>query len=296
MSDKSSWRSPSPPTDRVVSIIELLASHEGPASAAELADTLGLNRSTAGAILSVLHRRGWVVRLPDLRYILGPGIAAVAERVHFSYPLPTGASECLDALAERVRCGAALGAITNGRLVFVALAGALGHLPAGIEVGVHLPLHAPAGASVIAFTDRTDRERWLDTAPQDRRKPLSTALEQITRTGVAVWGADEADIGRIEVLVKVATRLSLTAVDQRLREQVQELIAETGAYPYPQHILESDTSLPVSYLSAPVTDRDGNPQWELQIGPLRPAVTRHERETYIRELLATATELSRRSP
>lgn len=47
-----------------------------------------------------------------------------------------------------------------------------------------------------------------------------------------------------------------------------------------------------SHLSAPVFDGTGHPLWELQAGPLRPAVPPEEREHYIRESKNTAAELS----
>ncbi|GAA4478703.1 hypothetical protein GCM10023094_22770 [Rhodococcus olei] len=282
----------SPPTDRVVSIVELLAARDTPATSADLADALGLSRSTTGSILGTLQRRGWVSRLPDLRYEIGPALASIAGRAHRALTLPDDAAAHLEALAARVGCGAALGLIDGGEMVFVAMTDGLGHIPAGIDVGVRLPLQAPGGASVVAFSDPPVQQRWLGTAPADRREQYADFLTQVSETGVAVWGADAADIDRIDVLAQVVTHLAANAASQRLREQVQALIGDTSGYPYTQEALESDRSLPISYLTAPVFDDTGRPLWELHIGPLRSAVTPDERRAYVDELTATARAMS----
>ncbi|MFC9786337.1 IclR family transcriptional regulator [Rhodococcus sp. NPDC127528] len=282
----------SPPTDRVVSIIELLSARSTPVTSADLADALGLSRSTTGSILGTLQQRGWVSRLPDLRYEIGPGLASIAGRARSALDLPDDASAHLEALASRVRCGAALGLVDGTELIFVAMTDGLGHIPAGIDVGVRLPLQAPGGASVVAFSDPAAQRRWLDTAPPDRREQYADLLKQVAATGVAVWGADAADLDRIDVLAQVVTHLAANAANQRLREQVQALIGDTSGYPYTVDALGSRESLPISYLTTPVFDASGTPRWELQIGPLRSAVTPDERRTYVDELTATAKAMS----
>ncbi|MGW6376060.1 helix-turn-helix domain-containing protein [Rhodococcus sp. NPDC055112] len=290
--DKSGATSPSPPTDRVVSIVEMLASLDAPARSADLADALGLSRSTVGSILSALRERGWVRRLPDLSYALGPALAYVAEKARDSLPVPDGLTGAIEALATRVGCGAALSLVEDGRLIFVAMTEGLGHIPAGIEVGLRLPMQAPGGAAVVAFSDHALQRRWLDTVPVDRRDQLAGSLAQIAADGVGVWGADAADIDRIDILAQVVSHLSADPASQRLRDSVQAIITETSGHLYDSATLTSDRALPISYLSAPVFDGAGEPMWELQIGPLRSAVTRSEREHYVREIIHTAKELS----
>ncbi|MFC7446916.1 helix-turn-helix domain-containing protein [Rhodococcus daqingensis] len=290
--DKSGGTSPSPPTDRVVSIVEMLASLEAPATSADLADGLGLSRSTVGSILSALRERGWVRRQADLRYALGPALAGVAEKAREALPVPNGLAARIEALAARVGCGAALSLVEDGRLAFVAMTEGLGHIPAGIEVGLRLPMQAPGGAAVVAFSDRALQQRWLDTVPVERRAQLESSLAQIADSGVGVWGADAADIDRIDILAQVVSHLSADPASQGLRDRVQSIITDTSGHLYDTATLASERDLPISYLSAPVFDSVGTPVWELQIGPLRPAVSHSERGHYIREITNAAKELS----
>src|SRR5207249_1441728 len=63
----------SPPTDRVIATVSLLATHpDEPLSLAELTRRLGVNKSTGHAILTSLAASGWVLRDPARKtYRLG---------------------------------------------------------------------------------------------------------------------------------------------------------------------------------------------------------------------------------
>lgn len=281
----------SPPTDRVVAVVELLAALESPTTAADLADTLGLSRSTVGAILGSLHDHGWVGRLADLRYTVGPGLIASVDKARIALQGPTDVMGHLDGLAARVGCGAALSLVDSGQMVFIAVTRGIGHIPTGVEVGLRLPLQAPGGAAVVAFADKVIRKDWIDSAPQDQRDRLRRGLDQIAERGFAAWGADVADLHRIDVLGRVIAHLSVNASNQQLREDVQALMAETGGRLHDAAALDGVEPLPISYLAAPVFDRYGKALWELQIGPLRAAVTRAERRRYIDELTSAARAL-----
>ena len=64
--------------DRAISLLELLAQH-GRASITEIAGELGVHKSTASRLVSVLENRGLVEQLGDRgKYALGPGIARLA--------------------------------------------------------------------------------------------------------------------------------------------------------------------------------------------------------------------------
>lgn len=63
--------------DRALSILPLLA--EGPASLQQVADRLGVHKSTALRLLRTLHQHGVVHRQPDQRYRLGARLFALAQ-------------------------------------------------------------------------------------------------------------------------------------------------------------------------------------------------------------------------
>ncbi|NUU20206.1 MAG: helix-turn-helix domain-containing protein, partial [Streptomycetaceae bacterium] len=129
----------SPPTDRVVGIIELLAADPAPRTVAEITARLDLNRSTATAVLGALEAAGWVQRDPaDRTYGLGPGLLGVAESVHARLGVPEAVDRELRGLAERVGCGVAYSLVGAGQLTFLALVSGPDALPSGIAVGTRL--------------------------------------------------------------------------------------------------------------------------------------------------------------
>lgn len=295
MSDDKSGTG-SPPTGRVVSVVELLGRRDKPCTAAEVADSLKLSRSTVAAVLSTLDGRGWVRRLPDRTYQLGPRLVSIAESAR--NPLagaPAGIDDALDLLSGQVGCGAALSLVTRTELTFVAVTEGKGRLPAGITTGTSLPLRAPAGAAVLAFADEQVQRSWLATAGADQRGELSALLDRIRATGVGVWGIDAADPSTLDVLSEVVELLSQDPGRRGLRARVLALLANISGRPYGADELVDDTPLPLSYLVAPVFGSDGRAAWELQIGPLASAVARTARESYIEQLTRTARELDMRT-
>ncbi|GAA4056116.1 helix-turn-helix domain-containing protein [Actinomadura miaoliensis] len=284
-------RPASPPTDRAIAVVELLAARRKPVSAAEVADALGLSRSTVGAILGTLADRAWVRRLPDLTYEPGPRLAAIALTCG-RLAAPDGADEAIRGLSERVGCGVALGLVTPNGLTFVAVTAGEGRLPAGITTGTVLPLRAPAGAASVAFSSRERQREWLATAPPDCRAALAEVLEQIRADGVALWGIDAAAPAALDVLAEVVEHLSDNPASQDLRGRVLALLADISGRPYGAADVTADAPLPLSHLVAPVFDAAGRATWELQVGPLRAAVGRAERRHYMTELRRTADRLS----
>ncbi|MFD3702358.1 helix-turn-helix domain-containing protein [Nocardia sp. NPDC058658] len=284
----------SPPTDRVVSIVELLAT-EAPMNAAAIADGLALSRSTVGAILATLQSRNWVQRSHDLTYRLGPAFPHHQARSAQPDALPPGAQDELRSLAQRVGCGAAMAAVTATSMTFVAIEAnhrTGGGLPTGVQVGTRLPLRAPAAAAVIAFSPPDRQHAWLATADPTQRRELTAALTEIQTTGLAVWGIDPDDLGTLDVLAEVAGHLAHSPTTGPLRRRVLGLLAALSGYPHTTADLAEDRPLPIAYLAAPIFDADHTPRWELQIGPLHPAVSRTDRDRYRTELLTSASRLS----
>ncbi|PTR21867.1 DNA-binding IclR family transcriptional regulator [Rhodococcus sp. OK519] len=293
--DRDKGATGSPPTDRVVAIMELLAGRDDACTIAEVADALGLSRSTVGAVLGSLDTHGWARRDADLRYRLGPRLAGVGEAARVAAGVPAGLDAALARLAAQVDCGAALGVVTTSEMTFLAVDAGRGRLPAGISAGTGLPLRAPAGAAVIAFADPARRRAWLDTAPAAVRAETAEVLEQIRTTGVGMWGIGAADPGMLDVLAEVVEHLGEDPSRNALRGRVVDLLGSISGRPYSAADLASDRTHPVSYLVAPVFGADGRPAWELQIGPLRSAVTRDERAHYMESLTRTARELDTRT-
>ncbi|APB00552.1 helix-turn-helix domain-containing protein [Nocardia seriolae] len=279
----------SPPTQRVISIVELLAAGQRPLTSAEIADGLELNRSTAGAILAALTERDWVRRLPDLSYELGPAVAELGRRAADAHDDRAWLDRELQRLADRVDCGAALTTITLDHLDFLAVT--RDRYTVGIESGARIPLLAPAGAAIIAHWGSARQQDWLETRGPERREEYRAVLATLRSTGYCAWRLEPDSLPNVRVLSEVADHLADQPASKELRGRVLAQLAAIGGSAYDQATLDRDVALPVSYISAPVFDTGGHAVMELQIGPLREDVTRPERRRYLAELSAAARRI-----
>lgn len=220
---------------------------------ADIAGTLGLNRSTATAVLAALETADWAQRRPDRGYVIGPGLLGVADAVH-RRPLAEALRADLHDFAVRVGCGVSLVHVAHAHLTFLATAGA--------------------------------------QAPAPMRDPLADLLELVRATGIGVWRTAEDQGPLVEVLREVVAVLSEHDGYGPLRAQVLDQLAPLSRVPYTAAELESEAELPLSYLSAPVFDASGRARYELDMGPLRSAVSRAERDADIAELRAAADKMN----
>lgn len=282
----------SPPTDRVIAVVETLARERRPLSVADIVARLGLNRSTTTAILASLEHAGWVQRGHDRTYRLGLGLLGIIEAVREVVPIVGPASLEVDGLAQRTGCGTSLALIGTDHLIFAHVARGNATVPAGIGIGVRLPVRAPTGASVVAFREPAQQQEWLATGNQAERSSMENLLVQIHQTGVAVFGPGRADPEVLEVLDEAVQLLAENPGRNSLQHRVFKLLSQVGGRAYTASELATDQSLPISYITTPVRNVSGIPEYELQIGPLRDAVSRDERQAYIRELATTANRLS----
>lgn len=288
--DSDEVRTASPPTDRVVAVVELLAGQTEPSSVASIATKLELNRSTTASILLALERAGWAVRLPNRCYALGAGLIGIAEAVRESMPQSNRFAAALDELAQRTGCGATLALVGTAEITYLSVSGGPG-IPAGIAVGVRLPLTAPVAASVVAHRDLPAQRAWLATAPTRSKRLYADLLAQLRETGVAVFGLANADPKVFDVLGEMTELLAEHPWRDPLRQRVYELLVSLAGNPYTAKQLTARTDLSVSYLTAPVFN-EGYPAYEIQLGPMRPAVGRSERDGYIAATRCAAQQLS----
>src|SRR5439155_22771039 len=109
----------SPPTDRVVAVLEYLAARPRE-SASAVARTLGLNGSTCAVLLASLERAQWVERARDKTYRLGAGLLSVVDAMRARFPLLGAGDSLLRRLSEALGCPCVLTPIRADHLLVLA--------------------------------------------------------------------------------------------------------------------------------------------------------------------------------
>jgi DNA-binding IclR family transcriptional regulator len=263
--------SASPPTDRVVDVVELLAASTEPTSSSEAARRLGLSVSTCTSILRALAARGWAARDDDKRYVLGSGLLVVLDGLRRRHPMLGAADEELLRLADELGHGVTLTRITNEALLVVAASGAL---PEGVAPGHRFPLSPPYGVIAKAWAPSQEFDAWLDDAPipLDRagRAQLRRAAADIRDRGWVAWRMQPSTAAVIDAVRAALTERPAALPAAAVRQELARLGALLGSSVITAEEVEGRRALPVTYIIAPVGAAPATYQLELHL--LEPAI------------------------
>lgn len=243
---------PSPPTQRVIAVMGLLAAEPGRTfSLAEIVRSLGISRATGHAILATLADHDWVVRDQQTAgYSSGPALTALAR--------PTG-NPLYRSLLQKM-------AHDTGTLVFLARREAASIVvtdTAGdsltaprIRPGFRTPLVAPFARDYVAWSHPATQQAWLASIGKpsmEFRRRINAVLketrgrgfviERLSREYLRVYTALRA-LGGDGEIDAITTRLAAAFADLTV---VDVLAAE----------LSDGTAHRIATVSAPIADADG---------------------------------------
>jgi DNA-binding IclR family transcriptional regulator len=244
----------SPPTERVIATVSMLAAHPGePMTLAELTRRLGVNKSTGHAILTSLAGAGWVLRDPVRKtYRLGPALVAVGRTAADSFPALDFARPVMAELSLEFDAACAALGVGESEITVLDQVGDLRHgRTTGFRVGAVFPLRPPLGAAVLAWADDSVRDDWLVQVPAETRGYYRDALAVTHERGYAVeiWSTPVARVR--ELVMLLGDDASTGPVLERLADELaahEEFLAVA---------LEPDGEYAVNVVNAPVFDHTG---------------------------------------
>ncbi len=239
---------PAPGTDRTVLVVEFLARHPGQSySLSELARRLGLNKSTAHALLHALADRGWLLRHPDQTVSLGPSLVAVGEAASASFPALAAARAEAAALGQP----AVLSAVV-GRDIVILVGG-----PAA-PTGQRIPLEPPLGSVFLAWGVQAAVDAWLTAADPPDRAGLTAVLATVRDRGFAVGlqAGSRQRLGKAMAELRHPDTID-RAPPAALRRLVRELLDELGHEGPLLAEIDPATNYLVDDVAAPVFGPDG---------------------------------------
>jgi DNA-binding IclR family transcriptional regulator len=254
-SSDSSGRA-SPPTERVVAVLDFLARHPHDRfGVSELARRLGLSKPTCLGIVGTLAAADYLVRdAQDKTYRLGPALISLGHAAQESMRVNPAAREELRRLSSKYDTTAALSAVIDDRITLLELVGPPG-ADVGVRVGQSYPFTPPVGLMFVLWDDDALRT-WLAKEPTI---PLRTDTDRLDRV------IDECRTTGylVELLTQGGRRLYAlmagmsSALPDELRALLGELVSDIGERVYLRS--EANASGPrqrhdVSVISAPVYD------------------------------------------
>ncbi|MDT3442799.1 helix-turn-helix domain-containing protein [Pseudofrankia sp. BMG5.37] len=260
----------SPPTARVLDVLELLARRAGqPPRLRDLVRDLDLTQATAHAIMVTLCERGWAIRDPINRtFSLGSALGAAAARATAQRSRRQAAQAVVRQLANDLGYPAAVTERVGDELVITTFE--LGPCQvADVAAGDRLPFAAPFGVTFAAWEDGEGRRAWMergaitDPALADRLGSLLTATRErgfsVERMGPAMAQA-----------ARLMTTLHDDPTTRPVRRMVDGLLAEITTLGFQAGDGGDGDRRPVTAIAAPVFDRHtGQVTVSVGVHPLR---------------------------
>ena len=247
----------SPPTERVVAILDFLARHPHDRfGLSDLARRVKLSKPTCLGILSTLAESDYLIRdAQDKTYRLGPRLISLGHIAQESMRVSPTAREELGRLAAAYDTTAALSAVIDDRITLLELVGPQS-ADVGVRVGQSYPFAPPVGLMFVLWDDEALRN-WLAKEPTI---PLRTDSERLDRVVAECRRAGYL----VERLTPSGRRLyALMAgmsntLPQELRALLGEMISDVGERVYLASEAvgagRSKKRHDISVISAPVFD------------------------------------------
>lgn len=245
----------SPPTQRVVAVLEFLSRYPHERfGLSDLARRVGLTKPTCLGIATTLTEAGYLVRdAGDKTYRLGPALITLGHAAQESMRISPAAREQLRRLSSAHATTAALSAVVDDRITVLELV-APPSTAAPVEVGQSYPFAPPVGLMFVLWDDDAVRG-WLAKEPTI---PLRTDDERLARV-IAECRADgylvERQTAAGRRLYALMAGMSNT-LPHELRALLGEMVSDIGERVYLRGESNGDTRQrhDISVISAPVFD------------------------------------------
>jgi DNA-binding IclR family transcriptional regulator len=282
----------SPPTQRVVRILNLLAREpEERLSATQIARRLELNLATVQAILSTLTETGFVLRSSEDRtFTLGPALVRLGEAARSLNPALTVVGDALERLHRDTGYACAAAVVRDGHLVVARRVGEHAAFPIPALADGAWPMSAPIGITTMAFRSPEEVRAWFEGSPraddEEYRERLPRVLASIREQGACVWA-----FGSPAQLLLPQFESLIDAVgdshDAGLVRQLVQRLAYAGTEAYLPEDLAAADRLAVGLVTAPVWGLGAEPSIEISVQVYREAVPTDE----VRALLARVAQV-----
>ncbi len=181
--------------DRVLDLFELLSRSSRGVSHSNIADRLGIPKSSLTPLLRNMVVRGYIAAGPDGRsYQLGPQLLQLVRIGRIASDLAKEATSCLQQATRDVGETSAFNQLHDDQLEVVATVTGRHRLTTHMKVGDVAPLYATSGGkAMLALMPEDYRNEYFKRVQMEastkativKRKELEKQLEEIKKTGVA---------------------------------------------------------------------------------------------------------------
>jgi len=150
---------------RALRLVEAVGATEGRAHAKELARVVGLSLSTTYHLLRTLTHEGYLRRLDDGSYVLGPALSQVVTQSHMTAVL-SRARSTMQSLRDELKAPVYLAVYSDGEISVVEIVDSPKIPSIDLWVGIQDSAHATAlGKCILGALDEERRSDYLARHP-----------------------------------------------------------------------------------------------------------------------------------
>ena len=260
----------SPPTRRVVEIIEFLGERRGmPIRLSDIVQALGLNQATAHTILKELVETGWVTRDPvNKTFSVGGALVRLARQIDDSPSVAHAAHVAASAVAAATGYAASVSERAGDQLVITAfIAGSDDHWTA--VAGDRVPFAAPFGPAFAAWEPPDERRAWVQRSGVTSgafEAQLVTQLDDILGQGFSV----ERLSPEMASAIPIMTRIQAETLSDSMRAHLGEVLLEMTGMPTTPTGADNRHGHYVGAIAAPVFNQLGRVTHNICVHPFTP--------------------------
>ena len=264
----------SPPTLRVVNVLNLLAADPGRAlSLTAIAGEAAISAATCLGILNELARAGYVVRHPDRTYSLGGALVSVGTAARDSRAGIGEARIQLRALGDELGRLCTASSVIGDEIVVLEAAGPASAGTPLVRAGSRFPFLAPVGLVNAAWHSDAVIARWLERAPVELPATKMTRLRAVI-TAARQQGYMVERLTNIETSLHQILPLAFAnAGGDVARRALAEALLIFADRDYLTDELERPATSSVSVICAPCFDASGAPEVVLGVYVMQAKVT-----------------------
>jgi DNA-binding IclR family transcriptional regulator len=251
----------SPPTRRVIDVLDALACATNGLTSTDIARTCGISTSTCALMLAELENSSWIARHTDRRYVLGSGIFPLVHGLRRQFPLLDRGRDALTALHERLGAACSMSKIDARHLTTI---DTVGHADGEHAVGEHFPIDPPFGLVAMAWREPDVLDRWLrGVTPRLSQSDLTeqtAVLSDIHARGYGAWRFDDAHSALQDRLSQVLASVETTGQVSRRLITLMTMVTLRSV----TRTLEKDLAT-AEFVVVPLFGRDGQPDYQIEI-------------------------------
>ncbi|NKY51030.1 helix-turn-helix domain-containing protein [Nocardia vermiculata] len=267
----------SPPTARVVQVLDFLVHHQGQRfGLSELARRCRITKPTCLGIVTELTASGYLIRDPRTKsYGLGPALVAAGRAAQRDFALGSLVRDRLEGLSKQFDATCTASAVVRDEVMVLETITPPG-AAAPATVGQVYPFTPPVGLMFAIWEPDEELDRWL------RRGPALSAeldVEHVRRIAAECRQSGyviESLTPTVRRLHRLMAGVAAQDMSPELRELVTELVSSVGEPMFLRGTPgDSDRTHEVSVLAAPTFDADGRQSMVLAVY-VGGAISNHE--------------------